>query len=285
MTMKNLFTIPLLFISFISFSQLKTPPASTASKIEQVVGLTEIDVNYNRPSKKGREIFGNLVPYGKLWRTGANSSTKISFSTEVVIEGKTINEGTYSVFSIPNEDNWDVILYSQAEVWGVPRDWDDNKIVFKSNFKSVKYKDSYELETFAISFKNVTNNDVDLVLSWGRVYVTVPISVPTRELVESQIVSLMKGEPKASDYYAAAVYYKEENIMLDQALVWMNKAMEMTESPRFFQLRQQSLILAANGKYREAIKVAKKSLELSVKADNQDYVKMNNDSIKEWSNK
>ena len=283
--MKKLFTIFLLFITFTSFSQLKTPPASTASKIHQVVGLTEFQVEYNRPSKKGREIFGNLVPYGKLWRTGANSSTKISFSTDVVIDGKTIEEGTYSVFSIPNEGNWDVILYSQAEVWGVPRDWDENKIIFKSNFKSTNYKDGYELETFSISFKNVTNNDVDFVLSWGRVYVTIPISVPTKELVAAQIESLMGGEPKASDYYAAAVYYKEENMMLDQALVWMNKAMEMTENPRFFQLRQQSLILAANGKYRQAIKVAKKSLELSVQADNQDYVKMNNDSIKEWSNK
>ena len=166
--MKKLFTIFLLFISFTSFSQLKTPPASTASKIHQVVGLTEFQVEYNRPSKKGREIFGNLVPYGKLWRTGANSSTKISFSTDVVIDGKTIEEGTYSVFSIPNEGYWDVILYSQAEVWGVPRDWDENKIIFKSNFKSTNYKDGYELETFSVSFKNVTNNDVDLVLSWGR---------------------------------------------------------------------------------------------------------------------
>tara|TARA_B000000475_G_scaffold121852_1_gene98448 strand:- start:795 stop:1646 length:852 start_codon:yes stop_codon:yes gene_type:complete len=283
--MKKLFTIFLLFISFTSLSQLKTPPASPAAEIEQLVGLTEIEVEYNRPSMKGREIFGNLVPYGKLWRTGANSGTKISFSTDVVIDGKTIKEGTYSVFSIPNEDNWDIILYSQAEVWGVPRDWDDSKIIFKSNFESIKYKDGYQLETFSIAFKNLTNNDVDLVLSWGDVYVSVPISVPTRELVAAQIESLMGEDPKASDYYAAAVYYKEENMMLDQALVWMNKAMEMTENPRFFQLRQQSLILAANGKYRQAIKVAKKSLELSIQADNQDYVKMNNDSIKEWSNK
>ena len=283
--MKKLFTIFLLFISFTSFSQLKTPPASPAAEIEQLVGLTEIEVEYNRPSMKGREIFGNLVPYGKLWRTGANSGTKISFSTDVVIDGKTIKEGTYSVFSIPNIDNWDIILYSQAEVWGVPRDWEDSKIIFKSNFESIKYKDGYQLETFSIAFKNLTNNDVDLVLSWGDVYVSVPISVPTRELVAAQIESLMGGDPKASDYYAAAVYYKEENMMLDQALVWMNKAMEMTENPRFFQLRQQSLILAANGKYRQAIKVAKKSLELSIQADNQDYVKMNNDSIKEWSNK
>lgn len=282
--MKKLFTIFLLFICFTSFSQLKTPPASPSAEIEQVVGLTEIEVDYNRPSMKGREIFGNLVPYGKLWRTGANSSTKITFSTDVVIEGKTIEEGTYSIFSIPNEDNWDIILYSQAEVWGVPRDWDDSKIIFKSNFESVKYKDGYQLETFSISFKNLSNNDVDLVISWGDVYVTVPISVPTREIVGNQIESLMSGEPKASDYYAAAVYYKEENFMQD-ALEWMEKAMDMMENPRFFHLRQHSLILAANGNYKEAVKVAKKSLELSIEADNQDYVKMNNDSIKEWSNK
>tara|TARA_B100000579_G_scaffold346213_1_gene299026 strand:- start:1503 stop:2330 length:828 start_codon:yes stop_codon:yes gene_type:complete len=272
----------LLFVSFYGFSQLKTPSASTASEIEQVVGLTEIEVDYNRPSKRGRVIFGNLVPFGKIWRTGANSGTEISFSTDVSINGENINEGTYSIFSIPNEDSWQIIFYSDLDLWSVPRNWEESKIIFQSNFKS--NTNNKLVETFSISFEDITNNNVNLVFSWDDTNVIVPIDVPTKSLVEDQIKSIMGADPKSSDYYSAAVYYLQENINLDIALKWMNKAIEMIENPRFFQLRQQSLILAANGQYKDAIKVAEKSLELSIQANNGDYVKMNNDSIKEWSN-
>tara|TARA_Y100000817_G_scaffold245789_1_gene197785 strand:- start:2064 stop:2891 length:828 start_codon:yes stop_codon:yes gene_type:complete len=272
----------LLFVSFYGFSQLKTPSASTSSEIEQVVGLTEIEVDYNRPSKRGRVIFGNLVPFGKIWRTGANSGTEISFSTDVSINGENINEGTYSIFSIPNEESWQIIFYSDTDLWSVPRNWEESKIIFQSNFKS--NTNNKVVETFSISFEDITNNNVNLVFSWDDTNVIVPIDVPTKSLVEDQIKSIMGDDPKSSDYYSAAVYYLQENINLDIALKWMNKAIEMIENPRFFQLRQQSLILAANGQYKNAIKVAEKSLELSIQANNGDYVKMNNDSIEEWSN-
>ena len=223
-----------------------------------------------------------MVPFGKLWRTGADSGTEISFSTDVSINGENIKEGTYSIFSIPNEDSWSIILYSDTDLWSVPRNWDESKVVFQSEFSTNVYN-SHIVETFTISFDDITNNDANLVFSWDDTFVQVPIEVPTRQLVENQIQSVMDGDPKSSDYYSAAVYYLQENNKLDIALRWMNKAMEMTENPRFFQLRQQSLILAANGNYMEAVKVARKSLELSVKANNQDYIKMNNDSIEEWS--
>jgi len=279
--MRIIYTMFLLFISFYGFSQLKTPSASTASEIEQVVGLTEIEVDYNRPSKRGRVIFGNLVPFGKIWRTGANSGTEISFSTDVSINGENINEGTYSIFSIPNEDSWQIIFYSDIDLWSVPRNWEESKIIFQSNFKS--NTNNKVVETFSISFEDITNNNVNLVFSWDDTNVIVPIDVPTKSLVEDQIKSIMGDDPKSSDYYSAAVYYLQENINLDIALKWMNKAIEMIENPRFFQLRQQSLILAANDQYKNAIKVAEKSLELSIQANNGDYVKMNNDSIEEWS--
>ena len=280
--MRFIYTLCFSLFCFYGFSQLKTPSASTASEVDQTVGLTEIEVEYNRPSKRGRDIFGNLVPFGKLWRTGANSGTEISFSTDVSINGENIKEGTYSIFSIPNEDSWSIILYSDTDLWSVPRNWDESKVVFQSEFSTNVYN-SHIVETFTISFDDITNNDANLVFSWDDTFVQVPIEVPTRQLVENQIQSVMDGDPKSSDYYSAAVYYLQENNKLDIALRWMNKAMEMTENPRFFQLRQQSLILAANGNYMEAVKVARKSLELSVKANNQDYIKMNNDSIEEWS--
>jgi len=283
--MRAITTIFFLFLTISGFSQIQTPQPSPSSKLEQMVGLTDIEINYNRPSKRDRVIFGSLVPFGKLWRTGANSSTKISFSTDVKIEGSKITKGTYSVFSIPNEESWDFILYSDAELWGVPQDWDDNKIIHKSNHESHFLNSDNELETFTISINNISNNDAIIVIGWGDRYIEVSVDVPSREMVDSNINNIMSNSPKATDYYAAAVYYRQENIKLNIALEWINKAMEMTESPRFFQLRQQSLIMAANGNYNDAIKVAEKSLELSIKADNQDYVKMNNDSIEEWSKK
>lgn len=281
--MRSIFFTILFFISYLNYSQINTPRTSPAAEISQIVGLTDIDVEYSRPSMRGREIFGNVVPFGKIWRTGADSSTKISFSTDVVIGDKKVNAGTYSVFSIPEKNNWSVIFYSDVELWGVPKDWSDEKIAFISTFKTSKTHSS--VESFTISFNNMTNNDVDMTFSWSDVSVYLNIKVPTKKLVSDNIKEVMSGTPTASDYYASAVYYKQENVNLDLALEWINKAIEMFENPRFYQLRQQSLIMAANKKYLPAINVAKESLKLSIEADNKDYTKMNKESISEWSEK
>jgi hypothetical protein len=295
--MRSIFFTILFLISYFNYSQIKTPRVSPASSIEQMVGLTEIEVEYSRPSKRGRDIFGNVVPYGKIWRTGADNCTTISFSTDVFfisntsIDGvkisktKIIKSGKYSIFSIPNKESWDVILYADTDLWGVPRDWDENKIVFKSNYQINKSANNSVKEMFAISFDNVTNNDVDMIFSWDDVSVKVNIVVPTRRIVSDNIKKVMGGSPSPSDYYSAAVYYKQENINMDTALKWINKAIDLFENPRFYQLRQQSLIMAANKKYSDAIAVAKESLRLSIEADNKDYVKMNKESISEWTNK
>ena len=279
-----IFTL-LLFTVNLSFSQINTPRVSPASEVEQMVGLTEIEIEYSRPSMRGREVFGNLVPFGKVWRTGADNSTKISFDTDVIISGKTIQSGTYSIFSIPNKESWEIILYSDVELWGVSRDWSENKIVFSSMFDVKKLKKSNTVETFTISFNDLTNNDVNMSISWENTSVDIKIEVPTRSMVESDINKVLSDNPKSSDYYAAAVFYRQENINLDKALEWMNKAIEMNESPRFWQYRQQSLIMAANDKFADAVDAAKKSLNLAIEADNQDYIKMNRESIAEWSKK
>ena len=279
-----IFTL-LLFTVNLSFSQINTPRVSPASEVKQMVGLTEIEIEYSRPSMRGREVFGNLVPFGKVWRTGADNSTKISFDTDVIISGKTIQSGTYSIFSIPNKESWEIILYSDVELWGVPRDWSENKIVFSSMFDVKKLKKRNTVETFTISFNDLTNNDVNMSISWENTSVDIKIEVPTRSMVESDINKVLSDNPKSSDYYAAAVFYRQENINLDKALEWMNKAIEMNESPRFWQYRQQSLIMAANDKYADAVDAAKKSLNLAIEADNQDYIKMNRESIAEWSKK
>ena len=276
-----IFTI-LLFVGCLGFSQINTPRFSPASEIEQMVGLTEIEIEYSRPSMRDREVFGNLVPFGKVWRTGADNSTKISFDTDVIISGKTVQSGTYSIFSIPNKESWEIIFYSDVELWGVPRDWSDDKIVFSSTYKVNKIN---TVETFTISFNDLTNNDVKMNISWENTSVDIKIDVPTRSMVEKDISNVLNDNPKASDYYAAAVFYRQENVNLSKALLWMNKAIEMFENPRFYHYRQQSLLMAANNKFSEAIDAANKSLDDAIKADNQGYVKMNRQSIAEWSKK
>ena len=276
-----IFTI-LLFVGCLGFSQINTPRFSPASEIEQMVGLTEIEIEYSRPSMRGREVFGNLVPFGKVWRTGADNSTKISFDTDVIISGKTVQSGTYSIFSIPNKESWEIIFYSDVELWGVPRDWSDDKIVFSSTYKVNK---TNTVETFTISFNDLTNNDVNMNISWENTSVDIKIDVPTRSMVEKDISNVLNDNPKASDYYAAAVFYRQENVNLSQALLWMNKAIEMFENPRFYHYRQQSLLMAANNKFSDAVDAANKSLDDAIKADNQSYVKMNRQSIAEWSKK
>ena len=282
--MRPVLTILFLLFFNVSFSQIQTPRISPASNLKQTVGLTDIEINYNRPSKRGRVVFGNLVPYGKIWRTGANSGTEVTFSTDVTVAGSVINAGTYTLFTIPNEDSWEVMLYSQIDLWSVPRDWDESKIIFRSSFDANVSTDGDSMETFSIWIGNVTNNDCHLNMGWDNTVVNIKIDVPTKEIVEKSILSVLDGpEPKASDYYAAAVYYREENMKMDKALVWMKKFVEMTDQPRFFHLRQYALILAANKDFMGAVNVSRRSLRLSMQAENQDYVKMNTESIAEWS--
>ena len=175
-----------------------------------------------------------------------------------------------------------IMLYSDVELWGVPRNWSDDKIVFSSTYKVNKIN---SVETFTISFNDLTNNDVNMSISWENSSVDIKIDVPTRSMVEKDINNVLNDNPKASDYYAAAVFYRQENVNLSQALLWMNKAIEMFENPRFYHYRQQSLLMAANNKFSDAIDAANKSLDDAIKADNQSYVKMNRQSIAEWSKK
>ncbi len=282
--MKNYLIIFILLTFTYSFSQIKTPQPSPATSMSQMVGLTEIEVEYSRPSMRGREIFGNLVPYNKIWRTGANASTKISFSDDVVINDNKVKAGKYSIFTIPNESEWEFILYNDTSVRGVPGDWNNNNVVLSTMVETKKFPETISIETFTIAFDALNNNYAVMLMMWDDVYVPVTINVPTRDIVGKNIEEVMSKKPTASDYYAAAVYYMQENTNLNMALKWMDKAMEMSEKPQFWQLRQQSLIYAANGDLKGAIRIAKKSLEASKIAGNQDYIKMNNDSIEEWSN-
>ncbi len=266
-------------MTFTAKAQIQTPQPSPFSKVEQTVGLTDVTLEYSRPNMRARTVFGDLVPYGKVWRLGANTNTKITFTTDVTVEGKELKAGTYALFAIPTENNWEIVFYSSAGNWGAPQELDASKIAAKVSAEV--YPLPMNIETFTMSFDDLSSTGATLGIMWANVYVGVKFQVPTDKIVASSIDKIMNG-PSAGDYYAAAVYYLQEGKDAKQAKTWIDKAMSMTPKPAFYQLRQQSLIYAKAGDKKGAIDLAKKSLAASKEAGNQDYVKMNTDSLKEW---
>ncbi|MCG1036404.1 DUF2911 domain-containing protein [Polaribacter sargassicola] len=160
-----------LFVVAISFSTTaqKKPKASPFSKIVQTVGITDVTVEFSRPGMKGRTIFGDLVPFGKVWRTGANENTKITFSKDVTFSGKTLKAGTYALYTTPNKDSWDFIFYSDATNWGNPKKWDESKVALKVSAKVDEIP--VKIETFTISFDDLTLTSGVLGLMWENTYV------------------------------------------------------------------------------------------------------------------
>ncbi|MBK7871864.1 MAG: DUF2911 domain-containing protein [Saprospiraceae bacterium] len=259
-------------------AQIRTPAPSPGSKLTQSVGLTEVTVDYSRPSMKGRTIFAadGLQPYGVTWRTGANLANKFTFSTDVNINGKDLKAGAYTMTSVPGANEWKINLYKYEST---NSDAYAEKTADASfMIKPMKLNDM--VETFTIDISNITNASATIDLSWEKTKISIPVSVPTDKIVSASIQTVMAG-PSANDYYAAASYYLSEKKELDKALEWVKKANSMGE-PRFWMMRTEALILAELGKKAEAIKAAEKSIELAKAANNAQYVSMNEASIKEW---
>ncbi len=279
--MKKLVILSLLIVGAFSLNaQVTTPAPSPFSKVEQKVGLTDITVEYSRPNMRGRTIFGDLVPFGEVWRTGANANTKITFGTDVMVNGKELKAGSYAVYTKPGAEKWEIMLYSDASNWGTPREWDDSKVAAMATAEV--FQIPMPIETFTITFDDLTNDSAMLGIMWENTYVALKIETPTDKAVEESIAKVMAG-PGPGDYFGAAVYYLQEGKDIEKAKMWIDKAVEMTsDNPRFWYLRQQSLIHAQAGSKKSAVAAAKKSLELAEKAGNADYVKMNKESLKEW---
>jgi hypothetical protein len=280
--MKKILLIAALMLTALVHSQITTPPSSPVSKLHQQIGLTDVTIEYARPSAKSRTIFGDLVPYGKLWRTGANARTKITFNNDVEIGGKSLKKGTYAIFSIPGKNKWEIIFYTESEGWGAPRELDENKVALKVS--STPIETAMFTESFTIHIDNLRNNSATIFLLWEKTMVPLNISVPTDAQVMANIEKVFSG-PGAMDYYAAAVYYFEEGKDINKAKEWIDMALAGNDNPPFWQLRQQSLIYARAGDMKGAIEIAKKSLAAAEKAGNEDYIKMNKDALKEWGAK
>ena len=277
---KIIFVLAMIIANYASEAQVKTPQPSPKSTVTQVVGLTNVEIAYSRPSAKGRDVFNNLVPFGKLWRTGANENTTITFSDDVVIDGKTLAKGKYALYTTPRADNWEIVFYSNTNNWGNPETWDETKVALRTNAKPEML--NRNVESFTVGINNLDNNFAHLEISWEKTLVAIKFEVPTEKTATASIEKALAG-PTAGDYYASAQYLFQSNGDLSKALTYIDKALDMSKDKPFYYFRLKSLVQAKNGDKKGAIATAKISLAGAEAAKNQDYVKMNKDSIEEWS--
>ena len=262
-------------------AQVKAPQPSPSATVKQTIGLSEVTVEYSRPSAKNRKVFGNLVPMNQVWRTGANGSSDIAFANETLFGGVKVPAGKYALYSIPSQNDWELILYKDTEQWGAPKELKEDLVVAKVKVKTEK--NPMFQETFQIGFQDLKNDKANLILTWENTLVKVPIFIDSqKEVLESINTTLASKTAKGSDYHQAANYYFENGMDLKKALEYTRKANQL-QPDLYYMLKLQAEIEAANGLKKEAIATAKKSLELSKKANSDDYVKINNDSIAKWS--
>lgn len=250
-------------------AQIKTPAPSPSQTIKQAFGLSSIELSYSRPAMKGRAIFGDLVPFGKVWRTGANNATTLSFGDEVTIGGKTIAAGKYGLLSIPEKDSWTLIISKQTNVTS-PAAYKQEEDLVRVQAKVNKVP--MKAESFTMQFANMKPASCDLVIRWDDVMVKLPIATDVDGKVMASIDASMKSDKP--DYFQAASYYLENGKDLKKANEWFAKAVEA--NPKAFWIPyQQARALAKSGKKAEAKAAALKSMGLAKEAKSDDYVKLN----------
>lgn len=267
----------ILFLSAFSLSiammadaqQLTTPQPSPSQTIRQAFGLSTVELSYSRPGVKGRKVFGDLVPYGKVWRTGANQATTITFGEEVIIGDKKVPAGKYGLVTIPDKDQWTVIITKQLNVTS-PAAYKQEEDVVRVTAKPVALP--FSVETFTITFDDVKSNSMELGLIWDKTMLSIPIRVDVDSKIMAQIDNIMNRDNRP--YFNAAMYYVENGKDQAKALAWFDKALE--QNPKaFWVYHQKANLLAKMGKKQDAIASANKSIELAKEAKNDDYVALN----------
>lgn len=256
---------------------LKMPVASPRQTVKQEFGLGEINLSYSRPSAKNREIYGGLVPYDAVWRTGANSPTTIEFSTDVIIGGKPVSAGKYGLVTIPGKSSWKIIITKQLDIASPTAYKAENNV---AEVSATPKKLANKVETFSINFDNITDKTVDLCISWGDLAVTLPITSDHHNKVMAQIQELMNGPEDKRPYFESAMYYYENNVDLNKAYEWMKKA-SASNSQAFWIYYYQAKLEQKLGKKADAIATSKKSLDLATKANWPDYIRLNEALLKE----
>lgn len=272
--MKRLFlSVATVAIVCLASAQVKLPAPSPAQTVKQDFGLSAIELSYSRPAVKGRKVYGDLVPFDKVWRTGANGATTLTFGDDVIIGGKNIAAGKYGLLTIPGKSSWQIIITKQTDVTS-PAAYKQEEDVVRVTAKPVALPAS--VETFAIHFANIKPESCDLVILWDKTMVTLPIKTNIDDKVMASIDASLQSDKPA--YFQAAMYYLESGKDINKAADWFAKA--AAAQPEAFWIKyQQARALAKLGKKAEAKAAALQSKELAAKAKNQDYVQLNNKLI------
>ena len=280
--MKKILLLSAIFCySFIS-GQIKTPKPSPTATITQKVGVSDISVEYSRPGAKGREIFGGLVSYGKMWRTGANKATKITFNENCVFGGAKVKKGSYSLFTIPGEKEWTVVLNKNTELWGVG-EYDEENQVCSIVAKAINTKDF--TESFTIDFGTFQSFSAIMSLKWANTKIDIKIESLEAKKIEKQYLELLTKGPSANDYYNGAKFFADNTSEYEMALEWINTAVKKRPDA-FWMQYHKARILKKMGNNKESILVAEGVIELArEKKDDYGYIKRSEDLIKSIKSK
>ena len=265
---KILSTALICLIVAVASAQLKTPAPSPTQTIKQDFGLSSIELVYSRPGMKGRKIFGDLVPWNKVWRTGANSATRIKFNDDILIGGQALKAGEYAIYTVPNENEWEVIINKGSANWGTEYKMEDD--IFRVKVKPMKLDQS--VESFTMQFGNVKPTSADLQIMWDKTAVAIPITTDIDKKVMAQINSQVIKDSRP--YFQSAMYYLENGKDLNQAVQWFDKAIEQNPNG-YWIYHQKANALAKLGKKAEAKAVAQKSMDIARQEKNDDYVRLN----------
>ena len=256
--------------------QLKLPAPSPLQTIDQSFALSSIKIEYSRPSAKGRTIYGDLVPYGKIWRTGANASTKITFGEDVKVEGNPLAAGSYALYSIPNKDNWEIMFYKDLTLEGDVANYKPEKEALRISVKPTTLAN--KVETFTIIIADMTQNSANLELAWETTRVALNVTADIDGKIMKNIETSMSTDSRP--YYQSARYYYENNKDLAKALEWTSKAAEL--NPKAFWITHLKAKIQMKLKdYKGAIASAEQSLAIAKEQKNDDYVVMNEKLIAE----
>lgn len=275
------------FASSFCWAQINYPKASPFTTIVQEFGLSKITVEYSRPSAKGRLLFGEqvngksaLVPYGRIWRVGANESTKITFLSDVLIDGQDLQKGSYALYAFPEQDEWQVVFHNNTTHWGDGRldyNFQDDAL----RIKVIPLKTLEFQENFLISFDEITHDEINMIWKWGNTKVSIPIHIDTELIMQAQIEEKLLNSPTAQTYYEIARYYQEQGVYEVKALGYIDMALNLGGNTYYFH-RVRSLLLADLEKYSDAIKAAEISSKLASKENKDEFVRLNANNIKDW---
>lgn len=257
-------------------AQLKTPPASSFQSVKQSFALSEISVEYSRPNVNKRTVYGGLVPFDKIWRTGANASTKITFGEDVKINGKDLPAGTYALLSIPGRNNWELLFYSDTRIGANVAAYDKSKEVLRVNAKPQKI--NWFFETFTVLFTDVKPNSLNVDLVWENTKVSFNVSAEIDARIMASIDDAMTGDKPP--YFQAAAYYYDNNKDLSKALNWANTAAEQNPNAYWIQALKAKIELKKGDKKAAAV-TAQKVIDLATEGKNNDYVAIGKDLLQQ----